>query len=187
MPDKVEKIVIIGSGPAAWTAAIYAARANLTPLVFPGRPTTVPTTILPGGQLMLTTEIENFPGFPHGITGPKLMSNFEQQAVHFGTRIQTDDGQHPDVSDADDGHSYKYHDCRRVDLSTRPFRVYDEDDTVIQTHALVIATGATANWLNLPERARRCSLGRLSQLAVASAPVPCATVPCPSSAIKNSV
>jgi thioredoxin reductase (NADPH) len=173
MPEKVEKVVIIGSGPAAWTAAIYAARANLSPLVFAGRPTQIPTTILPGGQLMLTTEIENYPGFPHGITGPKLMSNFEQQAVHFGTRIQTDDGQTPDVSDADDGHSYKYHDCKRIDLSTRPFRVYGEDDTCIETHALVVATGATANWLNLPNEQRLArSGGGVSACAICDGALP---------------
>lgn len=154
-----EKLIIIGSGPAAWTAAIYAARANLQPLVFAGRPKQVPNTILPGGQLMLTTEVENYPGFPHGVTGPKLMSYMEQQAVRFGTRIQTDDGQHPDVSDPDDGHSYKYHDCQRVDLSTRPFKVYGEDDTAIETHALIVATGATANWLNLPNEQRLARTG----------------------------
>lgn len=173
MSDKVEKIVIIGSGPAAWTAAIYAARANLSPLVFAGRPTQIPTTILPGGQLMLTTEIENFPGFPQGITGPRLMSNLEQQAVRFGTRIQTDDGQHPDVSNPDDGHSYKYRDCKRVDLSTRPFRVYDEDDTVVETHALIVATGATANWLNLPNEQRLArSGGGVSACAVCDGALP---------------
>ncbi len=154
-----EKLIIIGSGPAAWTAAIYAARANLQPLVFAGRPKQVPNTILPGGQLMLTTEVENYPGFPHGVTGPKLMSYMEQQAVRFGTRIQTDDGQHPDVSDPDDGHSYKYHDCQRVDLSARPFKVYGEDDTAIETHALIVATGATANWLNLPNEQRLARTG----------------------------
>lgn len=168
-----EKLIIIGSGPAAWTAAIYAARANLQPLVFAGRPKQVPNTILPGGQLMLTTEVENYPGFPHGVTGPKLMSYMEQQAVRFGTRIQTDDGQHPDVSDPDDGHSYKYHDCQRVDLSTRPFKVYGEDGQAIETHALIIATGATANWLNLPNEQRLArSGGGVSACAVCDGALP---------------
>jgi thioredoxin reductase (NADPH) len=157
--DRVEKLIIIGSGPAGWTAAIYAARANLDPLVFAGRPKTIPATILPGGQLMLTTEVENYPGFPHGVTGPKLMSYFEQQAVHFGTRIVTDSGFHPDVSNPDDGHSYAYHDCKSVDLSRRPFKVIGEDDQVYQTHAVIIATGATANWLNIENEQRLARTG----------------------------
>src|SRR5947207_5732113 len=126
-------------------AAIYAARANLHPLVFADRPKQTPSTILPGGQLMLTTEVENYPGFPHGITGPKMMAYFEQQAVRFGTRIQTDEGQHPDVANPDDGHSSKYQDCIAVDLNTRPFKIRAEDETVIESHAVIIATGATAN------------------------------------------
>ncbi len=154
-----ERVIIIGSGPAGWTAAIYAARANLKPLVFAGRPKQVPSTVLPGGQLMLTTEVENYPGFPHGISGPKMMAYFEQQAVRFGTRIQTDDGQNPDVSNPDDGHSYKYHDCKAVDLSKRPFKVIGEDDTVIETHTVIIATGATANWLGLPNEMRLATTG----------------------------
>ena len=152
--QNVEKVIIVGSGPAGWTAAIYAARANLSPLVFAGRPKTIPTTLLPGGQLMLTTEVENYPGFPHGVTGPKLMAYFEQQAVRFKTRIVTDNGLTPDVSNPDDGHSYAYHDCARVDLSQRPFVVIGEDDTEYRTHSVIIATGATANWLNLPNEQR---------------------------------
>ena len=155
----VEKLIIIGSGPAGWTAAIYAARANLSPLVFAGRPKTIPTTLLPGGQLMLTTEVENYPGFPHGVTGPKLMAYFEQQAVRFNTRIVTDNGLTPDVSNADDGHSYSYHDCTRVDLSQRPFVVVGEDDTEYRAHSVIIATGATANWLNLPNEQRLAQTG----------------------------
>jgi len=147
--DQVEKLIIIGSGPAGWTAAIYAARANLKPLVFAGRPKSVPTTVLPGGQLMLTTEVENYPGFPDGVTGPVMMSYFERQAVRFGTRIVTDHGQTPDVSNADDGHNYAYHDCKSVDLSQRPFVVVGEDDRSYRAHAVIIATGATANWLGL--------------------------------------
>ncbi len=154
-----EKLVIIGSGPADWTAALYAARANLEPLVFAGRPKQTPSLTLPGGQLMLTTEVENYPGFPEGITGPTMMARFEQQAVRFGTRIQTDDGQHPDVSNPDDGHTYKYHDARAVDLSSRPFKVVDEDGSVIDAHTVIIATGATANWLNLENEQRLARTG----------------------------
>jgi len=168
-----EKVVIIGSGPAAWTAAIYAARANLKPLVFAGRPKQTPSTILPGGQLMLTTEIENFPGFPEGITGPQLMARMEQQAVRFGTRIQTDNGQNPDVSNPDDGHSYSYHDCSKVDLSARPFKIWGEDGTEIETHSLILATGATANWLGLPNEQRLArSGGGVSACAVCDGALP---------------
>ncbi|MBI4716843.1 MAG: thioredoxin-disulfide reductase [Planctomycetes bacterium] len=155
----VEKVVIVGSGPAGWTAAIYAARANLRPLVFAGRPKSSPTTILPGGQLMMTTEVENYPGFPHGVTGPKLMAYFEQQAVRFGTRIVTDNGLEPDVSNADDGHSYSYQDCARVDFSRRPFVVSSEDGTEFRAHSVIIATGATANWIGLPNEQRLARMG----------------------------
>jgi thioredoxin reductase (NADPH) len=157
--NQTERVVIIGSGPAGWTAALYAARANLNPLVFAGRPKTVPTTILPGGQLMMTTEVENYPGFPHGVTGPKMMAYFEQQAVRFGTRIVTDHGLNPDVSNPDDGHSYSYHDCKRVDLSKRPFVAIGEDDAEFRAHALIIATGATANWLGLENEQRLARIG----------------------------
>lgn len=157
--NAVEKVIIIGSGPAGWTAAIYAARANLSPLVFAGRPKTVPSTLLPGGQLMLTTEVENYPGFPHGVTGPKLMAYFEQQAVRFQTRIVTDNGFTPDVSNPDDGHSYAYHDCKSVDFSKRPFEVVGEDDEVYRAHSVIVATGATANWLNLPNEQRLAQAG----------------------------
>ena len=156
---QVEKVIIVGSGPAGWTAAIYAARANLNPLVLAGRPKSVPTTILPGGQLMMTTEVENYPGFPHGVTGPKLMAYFEQQAVRFGTRIVTDNGLNPDVSNADDGHSYAYQDCQRVDMSKRPFVVIAEDDTTYRTHTVIIATGATANWIGLENEQRLARIG----------------------------
>lgn len=169
----VEKLIIIGSGPAGWTAAIYAARANLDPLVFAGRPKSQPSTILPGGQLMLTTEVENYPGFPEGITGPKLMACFEQQAVRFGTRIVTDDGLNPDVSNPDDGHSYKYQDCKSVDFSSRPFKVVAEDDKVYLAHSVIVATGATANWLGLENEQRLArSGGGVSACAVCDGAMP---------------
>ena len=172
-PSQIEKVIIVGSGPAGWTAAIYAARANLNPLVFAGRPKTVPTTLLPGGQLMLTTEVENYPGFPHGVTGPKLMSYFEQQAVRFNTRIVTDNGFTTDVSNPDDGHSYSYHDCASVDFSQRPFLVVGEDGTEYRSHSVIIATGATANWLNLPNEQRLAqSGGGVSACAVCDGALP---------------
>lgn len=171
--NSIEKVIIVGSGPAGWTAAIYAARANLSPLVFAGRPKTVPTTVLPGGQLMLTTEVENYPGFPEGVTGPKMMAYFEQQAVRFGTRIATDKGFNPDVSDPDDGHSYSYHDCKRVDLSEGPFLVVGEGDTEYRTHTLIVATGATANWLGLENELRLAmSGGGVSACAVCDGALP---------------
>jgi thioredoxin reductase (NADPH) len=175
MPESnhVERVIIIGSGPAGWTAAIYAARANLEPLVFAGRPKTVPTTVLPGGQLMMTTEVENYPGFPDGVTGPKMMAYFEQQAVRFGTRIVTDKGLSPDVSNPDDGHSSSYHDCKRVDLSKKPFLVVGEDDKEYRAHSLIIATGATANWLGLENEQRLAkSGGGVSACAVCDGALP---------------
>jgi len=169
----IEKLIIIGSGPAGWTAAIYAARANLKPLVFAGRPKSVPTTILPGGQLMMTTEVENYPGFPHGVTGPQMMAYFEQQAVRFGTRIVTDNGLNPDVSNPDDGHSYSYHDCQRVDFSRRPFVVVGEDDKPYSAHSVIVATGAMANWLGLENEQRLArSGGGVSACAVCDGALP---------------
>lgn len=173
MSKNVEKVIIIGSGPAGWTAAIYTARANLNPLVFAGRPKSSPTTLLPGGQLMLTTEVENYPGFPDGVTGPELMWFFERQAVRFGTRVVTDNGLNPDVSEKDDGHTFSYHDCKRVDLSSRPFKVFGEDDAEYQTHTLIIATGATANWLGLENEQRLAqSGGGVSACAVCDGALP---------------
>ncbi len=171
--NKIEKVVIVGSGPAGWTAAIYAARANLDPLVFAGRPKQVPSLVLPGGQLMLTTDVENYPGFPEGVTGPKMMARFEQQAVRFGTRIQTDNGQTPDVSDPDDGHSFAYHDCTKLDLSKSPFTVCGENDFCVKAHTVIIATGATANWLGLENEQRLArSGGGVSACAVCDGALP---------------
>jgi len=121
------KILILGSGPAGWTAAIYAARANMEPMVIHG-----PAR---GGQLMLTTEVENYPGFEHGIMGPKLMEHFEAQAVRFGTRVVETW-------------------ATEVDLSKRPFTVKTATDGDYTCDALIIATGAEASWLDLPNEAR---------------------------------
>lgn len=127
-----EKLVIIGSGPAAWTCAIYAARANLSPLVFEGAISEQNRQhgTLPLGQLNLTTEVENFPGFPEGILGPELMIRSREQAVRFGTRVITED-------------------VTSVDLKRRPFAVTDSAGQTVEAHALVIATGASANYLGL--------------------------------------
>ncbi len=119
-------VIIIGSGPAGLTAAIYAARANLAPVLFAG--------FMHGGQLMLTTEVENFPGFPDGIMGPELMKNFRKQAERFGTAIH-------DV------------DVERVDFSQRPFRVFTGEDEYT-ADSVIVATGASARWLDIPGEAR---------------------------------
>ena len=119
------RLVIVGSGPAAYTAAIYAARANLLPLVYEGF-----FSGPAGGQLMTTTEVENYPGFPDGITGPELMEKMRKQAERFGTIILTED-------------------VLNVDLSVRPF-VVQGSTTSVQADALIIATGATAKRLDVP-------------------------------------
>ena len=124
--ERVENMVIIGSGPAGYTAAIYAGRANLKPLMFEG----FQAAGIPGGQLMTTTEVENFPGFPQGITGPDLMRDMRAQAERWGAEMYTED-------------------VISVDLSQRPFTVKSEE-RVVKTHSLVIATGATAKRLSLP-------------------------------------
>ena len=135
-----EKVVIIGSGPAGWTAAIYAARANLNPLVLEGVPKQTPSIQLPGGQLMLTTEVENFPGFPDGVTGPEMMEKFKDQAVRFGTRVETLD-------------------VVRCDFERRPFVLATSDEKEIETHSVIVSTGASANWLGLPNELRLAQNG----------------------------
>lgn len=132
---EVENVAIIGSGPAGYTAAIYAARANLRPFVFEG----YQAGGVPGGQLMTTTEVENFPGFPEGITGPDLMDRMRQQAERWGARLYTED-------------------VETVDLSARPFTVKGTD-TTIQAHSVIIATGATAKRLGIPSEERFWSNG----------------------------
>jgi thioredoxin reductase (NADPH) len=124
------KVVILGSGPAGLTAALYAARANLSPLVVEGGGGGDPTD-LPGGQLMLTTDVDNYPGFPEGILGPEMMDRFRRQAERFGTEFE--------------GGA-----ATRADLSSRPFRLELESGTVT-AQALVVATGARAKWLDLPD------------------------------------
>ena len=119
-------VAIIGSGPAGLTAAIYAARANLKPVVFAGRQY--------GGQLMLTTEVENYPGFPDGIMGPELMEHFRHQAERFGTTFHFDD-------------------VVRVDLSARPFRLWTEE-AEFSADTVIVATGASARWLGIPGEER---------------------------------
>ncbi|MFM7382527.1 MAG: thioredoxin-disulfide reductase [Microcystaceae cyanobacterium] len=131
----MENVVIIGSGPAGYTAAIYAARANLKPVLFEG----LQAGGIPGGQLMTTTEVENFPGFPEGITGPELMERMKAQAVRWGTECYTED-------------------VISVDLQQRHFVVRSEDRE-IQAHSVIIATGATAKRLNLPREAEFWSNG----------------------------
>jgi thioredoxin reductase (NADPH) len=137
MSDSVRDVIIIGSGPAGLTAAIYTARANLAPLMLEGEPSS--TSDQPGGQLMLTTEVENFPGFPEGVMGPDLMANFREQALRFGAEIQT-------VR------------ASRVDLTNRPFGVWVGDpDTPEPTHranAIIVATGAQSLMLGLPDEQR---------------------------------
>lgn len=121
-----EKVIIIGSGPAGLTAAIYAARADLNPLMFEGSQA--------GGQLMLTTEVENFPGFADGILGPDLMDQMRKQAERFETRIETVD-------------------VTRVDFSARPLKVWVGADEH-QTQAVIVSTGASARWLGIPGEER---------------------------------
>jgi thioredoxin reductase (NADPH) len=141
MPDTTtHKLVIIGSGPAGWTAAIYAARANLDPVAYIGYPQANPGPVLPGGQLMLTTEVENYPGFPEGIKGPEMMELFQKQAERFGTKVVGED-------------------IVRCDFSKSPFTLHASGGGEVRARSVVIATGATANWLNLPNELRLATQG----------------------------
>ncbi|MBS1687817.1 MAG: thioredoxin-disulfide reductase [Bacteroidetes bacterium] len=125
----VEKVhcLIIGSGPAGYTAAIYAARANLKPVLYQG--------LQPGGQLTITTDVENYPGYPNGIMGPQMMIDFEQQAQRMGADI-------------------RWGMATKVDASVRPFRVEIDEEKWIEADALIVATGASAKWLGLESEQR---------------------------------
>jgi thioredoxin reductase (NADPH) len=130
--SETRKVIIIGSGPAGLTAAIYTARANLAPLLIEGEPSS--TSDQPGGQLMLTTEVENYPGFAEGIMGPELMTRFREQAVRFGTDVRTEK-------------------VTRVDLSSRPFGVWIGDPTAPEAtyaaESIIVSTGAQALMLGV--------------------------------------
>ena len=129
MDTVTEKIncLIIGSGPAGYTAAIYASRANLKPVLYQG--------IQPGGQLTITTDVENYPGFPEGVQGPELMIHFEKQAQRMGADL-------------------RYGLATKVDFSSQPYKVWIDDEKLIEAHSVIIATGASAKWLNLESEQR---------------------------------
>jgi thioredoxin reductase (NADPH) len=175
----IENVVIIGSGPAGWAAAIYTARANLKPLLYEGAVTSENAEMgtLPLGQLNLTTEVENYPGFPagnlqayldnaiahdkrqymaphtgHGVSGPELMELMRQQAMNFGTRVVTDD-------------------IVKVEFGTRPFRLHALEGQIIETQTVIVATGARANYLGLPSEDRFKNRG-VSACAVCDGALP---------------
>jgi thioredoxin reductase (NADPH) len=129
MDTVTEKIncLIIGAGPAGYTAAIYASRANLKPVLYQG--------IQPGGQLTITTDVENYPGFPDGVQGPELMIHFEKQAQRMGADI-------------------RYGLATKVDFSSQPHKVWIDDEKLIEAYSVIIATGASAKWLNLESEQR---------------------------------
>jgi thioredoxin reductase (NADPH) len=146
-----EQIVIVGSGPAGWTAAIYAARADLSPLVIEGAGS---RTMIPGGQLMFTTEVENYPGFPEGVTGMQMMADFRAQAERFDTRIITED-------------------VTEVDFSARPFLIKTSGGNEIESETVIIATGANAKWIGLDNEERLAqSGGGVSACAVCDGALP---------------
>lgn len=125
-------LLIIGSGPAGYTAAIYASRAGIKPILYQG--------IQPGGQLTITTEVENYPGYPNGIQGPEMMVNFEQQATRMGADI-------------------RYGLATKVDFSKQPYTVTIDDEHTIETDAVIICTGASAKWLNMESEQRLNGFG----------------------------
>ena len=134
MSNEIEKVkvLIIGSGPAGYTAAIYASRANLNPVMYQG--------LQPGGQLMITTEVENYPGYPEGVMGPKMMQDFEGQARRMGADI-------------------RWGIATKVDFSVRPYKVEIDEEKWIEADAIIISTGASAKWLGIPEEERLATTG----------------------------
>lgn len=132
MENEKTKCLIIGSGPAGYTAAIYAGRANLSPILYEG--------LQPGGQLTITTEVENFPGYPQGVSGTDLMEDLRMQAMRFGCDIRTG------IATA-------------ADLSKRPYRITIDDSRIIETETLIIATGATAKYLGLEDEQKYAGMG----------------------------
>lgn len=134
MSETIEKaeVLIIGSGPAGYTAAIYTARAGLKPVLYQG--------IQPGGQLTITTEVENYPGYPDGIQGPEMMIHFEKQATRMGADI-------------------RYGLATKVDFSQRPYKVQIDEEKWIESNAIIICTGASAKWLGLPSEQRLNGFG----------------------------
>jgi thioredoxin reductase (NADPH) len=125
-------VLIIGSGPAGYTAAIYAARANMKPVLYQG--------IQPGGQLTITTEVENYPGYPEGIQGPEMMVHFEKQAARMGADI-------------------RYGLATKVDFSQQPYKVWIDEEKLVEADAVIISTGASAKWLGLPSEERLNGFG----------------------------
>lgn len=132
MTTEERRVLIIGSGPAGYTAAIYASRANLNPVLFEG--------MQPGGQLTITTEIENFPGYPEGVHGSAMMEDIRNQALRFGADVRSKTITH-------------------VDFSNRPFKCVDEDGNVIMAETVIIATGASAKYLGLPDEEKYRGMG----------------------------
>lgn len=128
----IHPCVIVGSGPAGYTAAIYAARANLSPVMFTGKD--------PGGQLMITTEVENYPGYPQGVRGPEMMDDFRNQAERFGTKIH-------------------YEFISKVDFTGPVHTLWTENGDEIKAHTVIIATGASAKWLGLPSEKKYMNVG----------------------------
>jgi thioredoxin reductase (NADPH) len=127
MSEEILDVLIIGAGPAGFTAAIYAARANLKPVLYTG--------LEPGGQLMITTDVENYPGYPNAVTGPKMMADFQQQAERMGTDI-------------------RFGVATKVDFSNKIHKVWIDDEKEIQAKTVIIATGAKAKWLGIPSETK---------------------------------
>jgi thioredoxin reductase (NADPH) len=153
MTDRVrrEVLLIVGSGPAAWTCAVYAARANLDPVVYEGE---LSREMIPGGQLMYTTDIENYPGFPEPVSGPELMERMRAQAIRFGTRIVSEN-------------------IVRTDFSGSPLKLYTSTGECVEAYAVVVATGARANWLGLHNEERLArNGGGISACAVCDGALP---------------